>query len=173
MTFSLNLNLFDNFSIVKTNNDNLLILNKNKKEFFIKLPKNVSYKVHQDNLELYTDTIFEETLLTIHKNISFFLNSNSSFKKKLVLNGLGFKVTNENKKIDFKLGYSHLKSLAFPNFLDKLSIKKKKITFESADKIKLGNFAQKVYHLRKYDTYKAKGFSFLGVKKNLKEIKKK
>lgn len=173
LTFCINLVSFDKILISKTDSDTVLILTKKNKDFFLKLSSLLSYEIHENSLFFFADIVNKEILYAAANTILDFLSSKSIFKKKLSLNGLGFKIVTDNETIDFKLGYSHLISLKFPKEVTKFIIKKKKLAIESADKIKLGNFAKKVYSLRQYDSYKAKGFSFLGVKKRLKDIKKK
>jgi large subunit ribosomal protein L6 len=107
----------------------------------------------------------------------YLTRTNSIFKKKLMLNGLGYKYTLADQKLTFKLGYSHLKTILIPQYILKVSSKTKrrktKITMESYDKVLLGNFAESIYRLRCYDVYKAKGFSYIGKSKVRKEVRKK
>ena len=175
MKYQIQTTAFDNIEIKLIDKFNLLILKKNQKELFLKLTENINLQLIDNSFVLSSNTINNDDLNTLVRSITYFTESSSNevFKKKLALDGLGFKLTTDNKTLEFKLGYSHLISLPCPKELKKTGIKKKKITFESNDKIKIGNFAQKIYSLRKYDKYKGKGFSFLGVKKKLKEIKKK
>lgn len=157
----------------KTASNSVLTLSVENKESFFKIPSTVSFFIEKDNSILF----FVRTKENIRDLLSFkALLTNTTktlFKKKLELNGLGFKFLNIDEKVDLKLGYSHLISLPRPKSITKIAIRKKRVTLESNDKIKLGNFANLLYKLRKYDSYKGKGFSFLNVKKKLKEIKKK
>jgi len=98
----------------------------------------------------------------------------SSYKKKLTLKGLGYRMTlfPDLKRVDFKLGYSHLKKLEIPNQM-KIKIRKNSINVESENKGLLGNFVSKIHSLRRPDSYKGKGFWYKYEKEKLKEIKKK
>jgi len=100
---------------------------------------------------------------------------NVSFKKKLRLKGLGFRINTDLSKNEmiFKLGYSHLITLSIPDFITNVKVKKNIMLIESYDKISLGDFVKKVIDLRKADVYKGKGFSGQYEKKKLKVIKKK
>lgn len=96
------------------------------------------------------------------------------YKKKLTLKGLGYRMTllADLKRVDFKIGYSHLKRLEIPNKM-KIKIRKNSINVESPEKDLLGNFVSKIHSLRRPDSYKGKGFWYKYEKEKLKEIKKK
>lgn len=98
---------------------------------------------------------------------------NNTFKRKLTLKGLGFRITLiENKQVEFKLGFSHLIRLNIPQNI-KVRTKKNFMFLESSDIILLGNFIYKVISLKLPDSYKGKGFWSKYQKKTLKVIKKK
>lgn len=83
---------------------------------------------------------------------------NKTFKKKLTLKGLGYRINLlENKKIELKLGFSHLIRLNIPA---KIRVKAKKnfMSVEGNDKVLLGNFVDKIISLKSPDSYKGKGF---------------
>jgi large subunit ribosomal protein L6 len=170
----LNLNDYKTLKLISVNNNFILLFNGLLRENFIKIPVSLSIIKHEHFLEFSpkdSDDIF--TLDNFGKNLNDFLVKNNVFKKKLKINGLGFKINNANNFINFKLGYSHLISIKTPIEITKFSPRKKKIKIESLDKIKLGNFVNKIYNLRKSDIYKGKGFSFWNIKQKFKEIKKK
>lgn len=159
----------------KTVSNSILTIVVEKQEFFFKIPKTVSIFIEKGKHILFCVETKEDIkdLLSFKALLASTNSSKNIFKKKLELNGLGFKFLNVNENVELKLGYSHLISLSRPKTITKIAIRKKRVTLESNDKIKLGNFANLLYKLRKYDSYKGKGFSFLNVKKKLKEIKKK
>jgi ribosomal protein L6P/L9E len=82
-----------------------------------------------------------------------------SSKKKLILDGLGFRMNliDNNSKVEFKIGYSHLIELAVPSKLS-VKINKNVITVEGTNKILAGNYARKIVSLKVPDCYKGKGF---------------
>lgn len=83
---------------------------------------------------------------------------NSTFKRKLTLKGLGFRITLiENKQVEFKLGFSHLIRLNIPHNI-RVRAKKNFMFLESSDLVLLGNFINKVISLKLPDSYKGKGF---------------
>lgn len=98
---------------------------------------------------------------------------NKVFKKKLILKGLGYRITlSENRKIELKLGFSHLVNLSIPENL-RVKARKNIMNVEGTDKVLLGNFVDKIVSLKSPDSYKGKGFWFKYQKKTLKIIKKK
>ena len=95
------------------------------------------------------------------------------FRKKISLNGLGYKCQVINSSLSFKLNLSHSLDIAIPSYIVKVIQKKNTLIFESFDKIMLGNFVENLYNLRPADVYKSKGF-YLESKNNItKEVNKK
>lgn len=94
--------------------------------------------------------------------------------KKLTLTGLGFRINflNKEKKLRFKLGYSHLIDIAVP---DDLTILARKNTLHviGHDPILIGNFCKKIKHLKYPNIYSGKGFWYKNEKRDLKIFKKK
>jgi len=108
------------------------------------------------------------------KDVISYKNTNvSSHKKKIYLNGLGYKCFILEKKLAFKLNLSHSLEVEIPNFITKITQKKNVFLFEANDKILLGNFVEKIYNLRPSDVYKVKGFSLDSKLKIIKEVNKK
>lgn len=98
---------------------------------------------------------------------------NNTYRGKLTLKGLGFRITLiENKKIEFKLGFSHFIQLNIPQNL-KIKTKKNFIYLESNNSVLLGNFMHKIISLKSPDSYKGKGFWYKYQEKTLKALKKK
>jgi len=128
-----------------------------------------------DNLDKKNE--FDKLINTIETQIYIL---NKKYRKKLSLKGLGFRMrvienTDQLKEniLELKVGYSHLKLLRFPLDIKVKIVKKTRIIIESANKVKLGNFAKEVWSTRKPDSYKGKGFWFKYEKMKLKGIKKK
>nr|NP_066437.1 ribosomal protein L6 [Ochromonas danica]AAG18403.1 ribosomal protein L6 [Ochromonas danica] len=174
LTFILNISSFDDFKIVKSFSDTIILIKKNSKQFFFKLPKNLFIYKKDDSFVLEVKSVEHLPMLTtVKNNLNLLLASKLNLKKKLNLVGLGFKVIRSNFYLKFKLGYSHIIRVEIPKEIIRFSGNKKRVRMESADKIKLGNFLQKIFHLRSYDCYKGKGFSFFNKIKKLKQFKKK
>lgn len=173
-SFTLDLSQYKILSLKKIEGCFVLVFQTATSSNFIKVPQQILIS-KKDNILYFSvnNEKFLFTLLNFKNIVSKFALKNNIFKKKLKVNGLGFRITKQQEGINFKIGYSHLISLKLPGEITKFSTRKKKLKIESFDKIKLGNFAYKVYKLRKADIYKGKGFSFWNAKQKLKEIKKK
>ena len=117
---------------------------------------------------------FKTQYLTFSKIFKNFLKSTiKSFRKKLILKGLGFKMnsSDDKKYLILKVGLSYTISLEIPKNI-RININKKILIIESYDKINLGNFVDIIRKTKSPETYKEKGFWIKNEKRTLKEIKK-
>lgn len=175
LQFTINSSEFDSINFVNdVSCTSLILFSKDGKDFFFKIPSLISFFKKESNIIFFVKS--EKDLPTLNTFENLIKNSISvkfALKKKLSLQGLGFKINIIERNISFKLGYSHLINLDLPKSINRFFAGKRKVIIESSDKIKLGNFAYKIFSLRKYDSYKGKGFSMMKVKKKLKVIKKK
>ena len=74
------------------------------------------------------------------------------FKKELDVNGVGYRVAKEGKKLVMNLGYSHQVTMEEPDA--------NKIVISGADKQKVGQFAAEVREKRPPEPYKGKGIKY-------------
>jgi large subunit ribosomal protein L6 len=95
------------------------------------------------------------------------------FKKKITLNGLGFKVERVDSSLIFSLGYSSKKLIGIPVYISNIKINKNSIVLESNDSVLLGNFCSEICNLRVPNVYKLKGLILEGSSLIKKEVKKK
>ena len=95
----------------------------------------------------------------------------NGFKKTLELNGVGYKMAVQGKKLVLNLGFSHPVELEIPEGL-KAEIDNEKLTISGIDKQAVGQFAAEVRSLRKVEPYKGKGFRYEGEQFIKKEGKK-
>jgi len=167
-----------NIQLIYKEEQKILVIKKNQVSKYIVLPNFLTITKNQNFLlsKLTTDDKekVEKYLLT---NVFIETAMNRvgvSFKKKLILKGLGYRMTfvDDSKRINFKLGYSHLKNLEIPKNI-KVKLRKNTINVESLDKNLLGNYVSIIRNLRSPDSYKGKGFRYKYEKEKLKEIKKK
>jgi large subunit ribosomal protein L6 len=91
------------------------------------------------------------------------LGVTQGFSKKLVINEKTYKGAVKGKQIELSLGLSHPVIVEIPNGLE-VKVDKQVITISGIDKELVGQFAQKIRHLRKVDPYKAKGIIYEGEK---------
>ena len=104
-------------------------------------------------------------------------------RKKVSIKGLGYRIiVLENKPnvknskvfLQFKLGFSHLKTIVIPSKVQNYYLTKNSITFESYNASQLGNYVTKIKSFRKPDIYKGKGLHIKNQKVLvLKPLKKK
>lgn len=112
---------------------------------------------------------FEENVLNWIKS------SNKVFRNKLILKGLGCKanLSDNQSKLNLKLGYSHTLSLSIPTDRIKIKLCKNTITVQGHNSSEVGNFARKIRGSRYPDPYKGKGVWLKNEHRILKELKKK
>ncbi len=152
----------------------LIVQKKNSFPTYITIPNTVTFKLFPDKVEFNSIKNLSIFLL-FSKFVAQLKNTFSPLiKKKLILQGLGFKIDNsEANFISLKLGYSHSIRVSIPSFIKQVKISKNVLLLESSDQILLGDFVSKLYNLRKVDSYKEKGFSYPYTVRKLKIIKKK
>lgn len=146
-------------------NKKILVCKKTGLNFYYALPQNTKIRLNSD-LELQTDES--------DRILKWFNALEKPLRKKLILKGLGLKVSlSENKKfLNFKLGFSHNIFMEIPEIISLVTILKNSIVLESFNPIELGNFANKIRILRKPNIYKGKGIWYKNEKISLKPIKK-
>ncbi|MEX2436627.1 MAG: 50S ribosomal protein L6, partial [Candidatus Paceibacterota bacterium] len=85
------------------------------------------------------------------------------FEKKLILEGVGYRMKKEGEKVIFSLGYSHTIELEAPKGIElDLNEKANTITVKGVDKAQVGHIAAKIKSFRKVEPYKGKGFRYEG-----------
>jgi hypothetical protein len=107
--------------------------------------------------------------------LTLFKNSCILKKKKISLQGLGFKIfyNQTSHLLSFKLGYSHLIFFAVEKGIKLITIGKNYLIVSGFNSGLLGNFLHNIQQLRFPDSYKGKGFWKKYEKKTLKLFKKK
>lgn len=93
------------------------------------------------------------------------------FEKKLIVDGIGFKVGVQGKNLQMSLGFSHQVEVAISDDL-KVEVEKNVIKISGIDKEKVGSFAAKIKGLKKPEPYKGKGIRYEGEIIRRKEGKK-
>lgn len=89
------------------------------------------------------------------------LGVTEGFQKQLELNGVGYKMALQGKKLVMNLGFSHPVEKEIPEEL-KAEIEKNVLTISGTDKQKVGQFAAVVRSLKEVEPYKGKGFRYVG-----------
>jgi len=86
---------------------------------------------------------------------------NTPFSKKLILEGVGFKIDVKGSNIEMALGFSHPVIVAIPEGLT-VTTEKGSATIVGIDKELVGEFTASVRALKKPEPYKGKGFRYEG-----------
>lgn len=93
------------------------------------------------------------------------------FFKQLELNGVGYRMNLQGKKIVLALGFSHPVEIAIPEGIN-VKIENNIISISGIDKQKVGQFAADIRKLKPVEPYKGKGFRYAGEIVRKKEGKK-
>jgi large subunit ribosomal protein L6 len=96
---------------------------------------------------------------------------NKFFSKKLLIEGIGFKVEVKGNEMTFNLGFSHQVKKSIPANL-KVTAEKGTITISGADCDAVGQFAAEIRDLKKPEPYKGKGIRYEGEVIRMKQGKK-
>jgi large subunit ribosomal protein L6 len=86
---------------------------------------------------------------------------NKVYEKKLIVEGVGFKVEVAGKELVLNLGFSHQIKVNIPEELN-VTAEKNTITISGINKETVGQFASKVRSLKKPEPYKGKGIRYDG-----------
>jgi len=154
-----------------------IVLNNNQSSVFISISIPPFINISKTETSILLIQNFSGHLKSINgfhtylKN--FILNFQTPAKKTLILRGLGLKATIHDNMLKMKLGYSHENIIKIePNSTSNFFIGKKSISIIDYNKLSLGNFAEKVYRLKKANCYKGRGLYFKQKKIVIKTIKK-
>lgn len=82
------------------------------------------------------------------------------FQKQLELNGVGYKMAVQGKKLVMSLGFSHPVEREIPAELT-AEIEKNVLSIKGTDKQKVGQFAAQIRSLKEVEPYKGKGFKYV------------
>ncbi|GLW65623.1 50S ribosomal protein L6 [Actinomadura rubrobrunea] len=84
------------------------------------------------------------------------------YRKTLVIQGVGYRVQQKGKDLEFSLGYSHPITVSPPEGITFRVEKPTQLVVEGIDKQKVGEVAANIRKLRKPDPYKGKGVRYEG-----------
>lgn len=81
------------------------------------------------------------------------------FEKRLVLEGIGYRVGVSDNAVELSVGFSHLVRLPIPNGL-KVEVNKNTIIVSGPDKEQVGQFTANIRAVKKPEPYKGKGIRY-------------
>lgn len=84
---------------------------------------------------------------------------NKAFEKKLIIEGVGYKVEQQGTNLVFSLGFSHKVPMAVPQDV-KVVVEKNNITLSSTNKEAVSQFAAQIRAKKKPEPYKGKGIRY-------------
>lgn len=84
------------------------------------------------------------------------------YEKKLELQGVGFRMSVQGKKINLALGFSHPVEVAVPEGLEAKIAENNILSISGIDKQMVGEFVAKIRKLKPVEPYKGKGFRYVG-----------
>ncbi len=87
------------------------------------------------------------------------IGTQSGFQKKLIVEGVGYRVNVAGSKITLSVGFSNPADFNLPKDVS-ASVNNNEITLESIDKEKLGQTAAQIRAIRKPEPYKGKGIRY-------------
>lgn len=93
------------------------------------------------------------------------------FSKQLELNGVGFRMAVQGKKLVFALGFSHPVEVSVPENIA-VKIENNVLTVSGMDRQAVGQFSAEIKRLKPVEPYKGKGFRYVGEVVRKKEGKK-
>lgn len=96
---------------------------------------------------------------------------NKKYEKKLILEGIGYRIEMQGKDMKFTVGFSHPVILPIPTGLDVL-LEKNNMTVSGIDKDAVGQFAAVIRAIKKPEPYKGKGIHYEGEYVRRKQGKK-
>ncbi|MBT6691284.1 50S ribosomal protein L6 [Candidatus Parcubacteria bacterium] len=82
------------------------------------------------------------------------------FSKVLEINGVGYKVALQGKKLVLNVGFSHQVEFAIPEGIT-AEVEKNKITISGIDKQQVGQIAAEIRAIKKPEPYKGKGIKYI------------
>ena len=84
------------------------------------------------------------------------------YQQKLELQGVGFRMAVQGKKINLALGFSHPVVVDVPEGLEAKIEENNVLTISGIDKQAVGQFTADIRKLKPVEPYKGKGFRYLG-----------
>jgi len=86
----------------------------------------------------------------------------TGFEKNLEINGVGYRVAKEGKKLVLQMGFSHPVSIEPPAGIDFVVEGQTKVKVVGADKQLVGQIASDIKRVRPVEPYKGKGIRYAG-----------
>lgn len=123
----------------------------------------IEIKIEGDNITFTPKNNSKETRALWGTYASHLYNMvsgvNKTFEKKLLIEGVGYKVEPQSNTLVFSLGFSHKVPMEIPKDV-KAVVEKNTITLSSINKESVGRFAAEIRARKKPEPYKGKGIRY-------------
>lgn len=135
-------------------------------EIFIKVLSNIDVKIVDKKISFEAQNSKKQTRSNWGTLRSLVWNAiigvTEGFSKKLVLEGVGYRITKEGNNLNMSLGFSHPVKFEAPQGIVFEVEKNSLLTVKGFDKTLVGETAAKIRALKKPEPYKGKGFHYEG-----------
>jgi len=84
---------------------------------------------------------------------------NEPYKKKLIVEGVGYKVKIDGSKVVLSVGFSHQVEVKIPEGIE-VEVDKNEISIKGANKETVGQFTANIRAVKKPEPYKGKGIRY-------------
>lgn len=149
---------------VKNDNNNISVkgpLGELKRKFV----DGITVTINEKEINVTPSRSDRQTKMMVGTSVSHLKNMiegvTNGFKKKLIIEGVGYKAKVEGKSIVLGLGFSHPVNMPIPEGV-KVEMEKNDMTISGIDKEVVGEFCAKVRSLKKPEPYKGKGIRYEG-----------
>ncbi|QCI26913.1 50S ribosomal protein L6 [Buchnera aphidicola (Thelaxes californica)] len=126
------------------------------------------FSVHQETANAWAQAGTTRSLL-----FSMIIGVTQGYQKKLLLSGVGYRVTLVKNVLHLSLGYSHIIKYIVPNGISVVVPSQNEIVLKSIDKRLIGQVAANLRKYRIPEPYKGKGIRYENEIIRIKEAKKK
>ncbi len=147
--------------------DNGMIHMKGPKgEMSLKIPEGINVALEDSQLKV-TKSVDNKQSRANHGTIRALLVNmvtgvTKGHKKDLEIQGIGFRVQLEGKKLVFSLGFSHPVEFEIPDGVKVTVPNQTSISVEGTDRAFVGQVAAKIKALKPVEPYKGKGIRYVG-----------
>lgn len=149
---------------IKIDENNCVVVKGPKGELKQQVAKDIVMKVENGEVQ-FTRKNEENETKAMHGLYRTLINNmvkgvTEGYKKSLIINGVGYKVAKQGKKVIFNIGYSHPIEMEEIEGIKLECPSITEVTVEGIDKEKVGQFAATIRALRNPDPYHAYGIRY-------------
>ena len=167
---------FPNSVEVSIQNDDCIEVKGKKGQLQLNLINKVSVSIGEGSLSVTntSNSKFSRAISGTYRSLisNMVKGVSEGFEKKLELQGVGYRVETQGKKINLTLGFSHPVVYEIPDGIEVQIPSRTEIVISGIDKQKVGQVAAEIRAIKPPEPYKGKGVRYQGEQISLKEIKK-